>query len=108
MKLYFWFLERPRNEEPHIRFEECEVIEKPKTFKPVDKFPSGFYGAYVFKNELNQAIHDGRIYISGIPDHIEAKEKLRLYWTTLINKMEMNINKFKMNIDAIERFNRDE
>ena len=108
MKLYFWFLERPWDEGPYIRFEECEVIEKPKIFKPVDKFPNGFFGAYVFKNELKCVIHDGGIYISDSPNHIEAKEKLRLYWTKLINKMEMMINKFKMNIDAIERFNRDE
>lgn len=52
MKLYFYFLDTPYNEEPFIRFEECEVIEKPKTYCPAEKFPNGFYGSYVKKSDI--------------------------------------------------------
>ena len=37
MKLYFYIIEEPYNKNPFVGFEECEVIEKPKTYYPVDK-----------------------------------------------------------------------
>ena len=43
MKLYFYILEKPYNKNPFVRFEECEVIEKPKTYKPKDRFPMDVY-----------------------------------------------------------------
>lgn len=52
MKLYFYILERPYNEKPFVRFDECEVIEKPKTYYPVDRLPSGIYGVYVSKKDI--------------------------------------------------------
>lgn len=54
MKLYFYFLETGK-----IRCEECEVEEKPKTYKPVDRFPSGFYGCYVKKEDIGELIGYG-------------------------------------------------
>ena len=52
MKLYFYFLERPYLKDPFIRFEECEVIEKNKTYYPVDKFPNGTYRDFIRKGEI--------------------------------------------------------
>ncbi len=52
MKLYFYFLERPFKGKTYIRSDECEVINKPKTYKPVDKFPKGYYGCYVRKEDI--------------------------------------------------------
>lgn len=49
MKLYFYFLETNK-----IRFEECEVEEKPKTYKPVEKLPSGYYYCSVRKEEIGK------------------------------------------------------
>ena len=54
MKLYFYILESPYNEEPFIRFEECRVVEKPKTYKPIERFPSGIYGAYFLKKNIGR------------------------------------------------------
>lgn len=54
MKLYFYFLEEPYNKEPYIRCEECEVDEKPKTYKFISSRPSGFYGSYVRKDDVGQ------------------------------------------------------
>lgn len=47
MKLYFYFLETNK-----IRVEECEVEEKPKTYKPVDKLPRGYYYCSVKKGDI--------------------------------------------------------
>ena len=52
MKLYFYILEKPYNKNPFVRFEECEVIEKPKTYYPKDKFPKGVYNCYINKNDI--------------------------------------------------------
>lgn len=49
MKLYFYFLETNK-----IRCEECEVEEKPKTYKPVDKLPAGYYYCSVKKEEIGK------------------------------------------------------
>ena len=54
MKLYFYILESPYNEEPFIRFEECSVVEKPKTYKPIERFHSGIYGAYFLKENIGR------------------------------------------------------
>ena len=52
MKLYFYILEKPYNKNPFVRFEECEVIEKPKTYYPKDRFPNGVYNCYINKNDI--------------------------------------------------------
>ena len=52
MKLYFYILESSYNKNPFVRFEECEVIEKPKTYKPKDRFPSGVYNSYISKSNI--------------------------------------------------------
>lgn len=54
MKLYFYFLETGK-----IRCEECEVEEKPKTYKPVNRFPEGYYGCYVKKEDIGELIGYG-------------------------------------------------
>ena len=51
MKLYFYFLETGK-----IRCEECEVEEKPKTYKPVNRFPAGYYGCYIKKEDIGKLI----------------------------------------------------
>lgn len=54
MKLYFYFLETGK-----IRCAECEVEEKPKTYKPVDRFPGGYYWNYVKKEDIGELIGYG-------------------------------------------------
>ena len=53
MKLYFYILEKETKTDSHIiRCEECEVIEKPKTYYPADKFPNGTYRSFIRKGEI--------------------------------------------------------
>lgn len=54
MKLYFYFFDE--KVVGGIKKEECEVIEKPKTYAPKNKFPDGFYGRYVFKSEIGKIL----------------------------------------------------
>lgn len=48
MKLYFYKL----LSSGAIMKESAEVNEKPKTYKPVGKFPSFFYGCFVRKEDI--------------------------------------------------------
>lgn len=53
MKLYFYILTEETKTDSHIiRYEECEVIEKPKKYYPVDKFPNGIYRGFIRKSEI--------------------------------------------------------
>ena len=59
MKLYFYILDSDREYNPEtktlgdyvfkIRVEECEVVEKPKTYKALTRVPVGIYIGYVLK-----------------------------------------------------------
>lgn len=80
MKLYFYFLETGK-----IRCAECEVEEKPKTYKPVNRFPAGYYGCYVKKEDIGQLIgYDGDIVfltennIQKVADLFRGKMKYRI------------------------------
>lgn len=50
MKLHFYMMKTRYDEKPQLEYTECEVIEKEKTYRPVDKFPDGFYYCYVRKD----------------------------------------------------------
>lgn len=52
MKLYFYHLSQPLGEKPRIEVEECEVEERPKTYKPLGEFPSYHIGCYVLKSDI--------------------------------------------------------
>lgn len=52
MKLYFYFLRNLYSENTFIRCEECEVIEKPKSYYPVGRFPFGIFISYIKKAKI--------------------------------------------------------
>lgn len=54
MKLYFYHLSQPYGEKPRIEVEECEVEEKPKTYRRIDKFPKFYCGHYVKKENIGK------------------------------------------------------
>ena len=98
MKLYFYFLRTGK-----IRSEECEVDEKPKTYKPVNKFPSGFYGCYVKKEDIGRLIGYG-------DDVVVLTEKnIQKVADVFRRKMEYRIAREKQNIafanDSINQCN---
>lgn len=64
MKLYFYILDNDREFNPEtrtfgdpvfkVRVEECEVIEKPKTYRAVAQFPERLYIGYVKKEDIGK------------------------------------------------------
>lgn len=96
MKLYFYFLEQPYTKLPVMHMEECEVVEKPKTFSPVDRFPAGYYGCYVPKSELNTLItRYGWYFISDERKDEEAVKAVLKHCQNKIQKLEEEIAIFR-------------
>lgn len=87
MKLYFYFLETGK-----IRCAECEVDEKPKTYKPVNKFPAGYYGCYVKKEDI------GRLVGYGDDTVVLTENNIQTVADVFRNKMKYKIARAKRDI----------
>lgn len=99
MKLYFYFLEKPSREEPRIRFEECEVRERPQSYKLIgDKYIpiSGFYRNVVNKGEIGRLL-EGHIVVLG---KNEPEVALELFE----NRINEQIEELKTKLKAIEKW----
>lgn len=98
MKLYFYFLETGK-----IRCEECEVEEKTKTYKPLDRFPAGYYGCYVKKKDIGELIGYSKDVV------VLTENNIKKVADVLRNKMKNKIAKAKQDIasanDSINRCN---
>ena len=102
MKLYFYILEKPYKENPFVRFEECEVIEKPKTYYPKDKFPRGVYNCYINKSDIG--------HISGYSNDLvvltetnakRAKEIFTKFFESNVRMKEKSLAESKAVLNAI-------
>ena len=102
MKLYFYILERPYNQNPFIRFEECEVIEKPKTYYPVDKFISGIYKSYINKSDIGRVSGYGdNLVVLTEPNVKMAKEIFAKLYESNVRQKEEALEKAKAELNAI-------
>lgn len=52
MKLHFYILKGLYGSNPKLTYSECEVDEKPKTYKPISRFPDGYFSSFVKKKML--------------------------------------------------------
>lgn len=112
MKLYFYFLEDPYNKEPYIRCEECEVEEKPKTYKPVDRFPKGYYYSTLKKDDIGTLIGYGKSAVvltekdnAKTADIFKSKCERSISRSVIrIEYEEENIEKQKSLIEMVERW----
>jgi hypothetical protein len=106
MKLYFYILdsEREFNSEAgtfgdyvfKVRVEECEVIEKPKTYKPVTKFPAGIYVSFIRKESIGNFISEySKVIVLDAPDYEKAKE-------VFLKKYDNELNALRKRIDLYE------
>lgn len=102
MKLYFYILEKPYNKNPFVRFEECEVIEKPKTYKPKDKFPSGVYNSYISKSDIGHVsgYSNNRVVLTE-PNAKVAKEIFMKLYESNVRQKEESLVKVKTMLNAI-------
>ena len=102
MKLYFYILETPYNKNPFVRFEECEVIEKPKTYKPKDKFPSGVYNCYISKSDIGHVSgYSNNLVVLTEPNAKVAKELYTKLYESNIRQKEESLAKAKVMLNAI-------
>ena len=102
MKLYFYILEKPYNKNPFVRFEECEVIEKPKTYKPKDRFPMGVYGCYVSKSDIGTVSgYSNNLVVLTEPNAKFAKEIFTKLYESDIRQKEKSLAKAKVMLNSI-------
>ena len=102
MKLYFYILERPYNKNPFVRFEECEVIEKPRTYKPANKFPSGIYGCYINKADMGHVSgYSNNLVVLTEPNAKMAKEIFTKLYESNVRQKEESLVKAKSELNAI-------
>lgn len=102
MKLYFYILEKPYNKNPFVRFEECEVIEKPKTYKAKDRFPSGVYNCYINKNDIGIVSgYSNNLVVLTEPNAKMAKELYTKLYESNVRQKEESLAKAKVMLNAI-------
>lgn len=94
MKLYFYILDRDRETDKwNLRLEECEVIEKPKTYKPVTKFPDGIYASFIKKESIGDFISEySKVVVLDTPDYEKAKEVFFEKYDNKLNTLRKGIN----------------
>ena len=102
MKLYFYILEKPYNKKPFVRFEECEVIEKPKTYKPKDRFPMGVYRCYVSKSDIGTVSgYSNNLVVLTEPNAKVAKELFTKLYESNVRQKEESLAKAKSMLNVI-------
>ena len=102
MKLYFYILERPYNKNPFVRFEECEFIEKPKTYKPADELPSGIYRCYINKEDIGHVIgYNNNLVVLTEPNAKLAKEIFAKLYESNVRQVEKILERAKAELNAI-------
>ena len=102
MKLYFYILETHYGQNPFVRFGECEVIEKPKTYKPKDKFPSGVYINYISKSDIGHVSGNrNNLVVLTEPNAKTAKEIFTKLYLINVRHKEESLEKAKAMLNAI-------
>lgn len=115
MKLYFYILDSDREFNPEtrtfgdpvfkVRVEECEVIEKPKTYKAVTRFPDGIYIRYVKKEDIGTiSSHSIPFIVLTVPNYQFVKDKFLKRYNAEINRLKKTIAMYEDRIAAIEDY----
>lgn len=118
MKLYFYILDRNEKFNPEtrtfekpvfkIRAEECEVIEKPKTYRALTKFPEGLYIGYVSKENIGKILDSLTEYIVlKEPNYQFVKEKFLEKYNVEISRLKKAIAMYENKIAAIKDYKED-
>lgn len=106
MKLYFYILYSDRKTNKwNLRLEECEVIEKPKTYRPVTKFPDGIYASLIKKESIGNFIYEySEVVVLDAPDYEKAKEVFFKKYDNELNTLRKRINFYEQLKSAIEDY----
>lgn len=102
MKLYFYILEKPYNGKPCVTFDECEVIEKPKTYYPADKFPNGVYNRCINKSDIGHVSgYSNSLVVLTEPNAKLAKKIFRKLYESNVRQKEESLAKAKAILNAV-------
>lgn len=115
MKLYFYILDSDREFNPEtitfgdpvfkVRVEECEVVEKPKTYKAVTRFPDGIYIGYVKKEDIGTISgHSTPYIVLEKPNYQFVKETFLKRYNNEIRRLKNAIAMYENKIAAIEDY----
>ena len=109
MKLYFYILDGYRKtDEWNLRLEECEVIEKPKTYKPATKFPDGICASFIRKESIGNFINEySKVVVLDAPDYEKAKEVFFKKYDNELNTLKKGIDFYEELKSAIEDYKED-
>lgn len=118
MKLYFYILDKNRKYDVKtgtfekavfkMKIEEREVIEKPKTYRAVTKFPKGIYIGYIRKEDIGRIADSCDEYVVlEKPNYQFAKEVFLKKYNREINALRDKISTCKDIVAAIENFKED-
>ena len=109
MKLYFYILGTDRKTGKwNLRLEECEVIEKPKTYKPATKFPDGIYASFIRKESIGNFINEySKVVVLDAPDYEKAKEVFFKKYDNELNALKKGIDFYEELKSAIEDYKED-
>ena len=118
MKLYFYILDSDREYNPEtktlgdyvfkIRVEECEVIEKPVTYKAATQVPDGIYIGYVKKKDIGRIFDSLTPYIVlEEPNYQFVKNKFLEKYNKEISRLKNAIAMYENKIAAIEDYKED-
>lgn len=111
MKLYFYVLNQDiKTDELKLCVEECDVVEKPKTYKPVTRFPSGLYlGGFIKKESIGHFVGNWKeIIVLDRPDYKKAKEIFFKKYDREIRMLKSKISSYELFKKAIENYEDDE
>ena len=109
MKLYFYILDSDRETGKwNLHLEECEVIEKPKTYKPAAKFPDGVYTSFIRKESIGNFISEySKVVVLDAPDYEKAKEVFFRKYDNELSVLRNSINFYDELKAAIEDYKED-
>ena len=118
MKLYFYILDSDRefNLETRtfgdpifkVRVEECEVVEKPKTYRAVTRFPERLCIGYVKKEDIGKISGSSTPYIVlEEPNYQFVKETFLKKYNNDIHRSKNIIAMYENKIAAIENYKED-
>lgn len=113
MKLYFYILDSDREYNPEtrklgdyifkLRVEECEMIEMPKTYRPLTKILKKIYTGYVKKEDVGRISGHLTPYIALIePNYQFAKEAFLKRYNDEICRLKNTIAMYEKKITAVE------
>nr|DAG80923.1 MAG TPA: hypothetical protein [Caudoviricetes sp.] len=118
MKLYFYILDSDRKYNPEtktlgdyvfkIRVEECEVVDKPKTYRAVTRFPERLCIGYVKKEDIGTISgHLTPYIVLTVPNYQFVKDKFLEKYNVEISKLKKAIAMYEDKIAAIENYKED-